>query len=202
MAKAKRKKSSSMILQHEEQAALVVVNRNVTRYEPTRYTEADQRRWAEAVLDKDVKLKFKETITLSAARTVVNDKAWLNAISCRHVWPGNPGIEFLNDRTDFFGGKLEFWLENLSGPKNLQFIIRMNGYNEGGATITVGSSSPTAFSLVPVIITGGMNLTLGNIIQIPSNPTGGMALLNLEVQFHNAQYGSWQFVDVVFTEVQ
>jgi hypothetical protein len=77
----------------------------------------------------------------------------------------------------------------------------MSGYTQGDATITVGSSVPTAFSLVPVALSGNLSLTLGNVMQIPSNPTGGLALLTLEVQFHNAQYGSWQFIDVVVTEV-
>ena len=201
MAKAKQKKPTSIVLQREEESTLVVVNRDLTRgQQPNNYTEADQRKWAEAALGKDLKLKLKEKIVLSAARTVVSDKAWLNATSCRNIYPGNPGIEFLNDRSDYFGGKLEFWLENLSGPKNLQFVIRMNGYSQGGATITIQSSVPTAYSLIPADVTGSMNLTLGNVMKVPSSTPGGLALLTLEVQFHNAQYGSWQFVDVTITE--
>jgi hypothetical protein len=201
MSKAKRKKTPTLILQHDQQTAVEIVGRNVMRGQgPTRYTDADQRKWAVVALSKDVKLRLKERIILSAAKTLISDKAWLNAISCRNVFAESPAIEFLNDRTDHFGGKLEFWLENLSGPKNLQFVIRMTGYSQGGATITVGSSFPTAFSLVPVTITGSMNLTLGNILQVPTSTPGGLGLLTLEVKFHNAQYGSWQFIDVSITE--
>jgi hypothetical protein len=201
MAKVKRKKPESLILQHDLQAQLVVENRNLHRGpRANQYTEANQLEWAESALGRDVTLKLKDKITLSAARTLIKDRGWLNAISCQHVFPTNPTIEFNNDRTDHFGGKLEFWLENITGGKNYQFIIRMNGYNQGGATISVGCSQSTAYSLVPVNVTGGMNLTLGNVIQIPSKPSGGLVLLTLEVQFHNAQYGSWQFIDVVFTE--
>jgi hypothetical protein len=202
MAKTKRKKPTSIVLQREEESTLVVVNRDLMRgHQPNQYKEADLQKWAEAALGKDLKLKLKEKIVLSAAHTVVSNKAWLNATSCRNIYPGNPGIEFINDRSDFFGGKLEFWLENLSGAKKLQFVLRMTGYTQGSATITVQSSVPTAYSLIPVDISGSMNLTLGNVLQIPSNTPGGLALLTLDVQFHNAQYGSWQFVDVTFTEV-
>lgn len=203
MAKAKKKKKTpSLILQNEVQRGLDIVARNVMRNQrPTLYTEAEQLKWAANVLGKDVKLKFKEKIVLSAAKTLVSGKAWLNATACRNIYPENPSIEFQNDRSDHFGGKLEFWLENLSGPKNLQFVIRMAGYSEGGATIDVRSSMSTVYSLVPVDISGGMNLTLGNILQVPASTPGGLGLVTLEVQFYNALYGSWQFIDVSFTEV-
>lgn len=201
MAKAKRKKTPSVILQSEVRTGLDIVGRNVVRgQQPTIYSEADQRRWAMEALGIDVKLKFKEKIILSAAKTFISDKAWLNAISCHGVFAESPAIEFVNDRADHFGGKVEFWLENLSGPKNLQFTIRMTGYSQGSATISVKSSIPTSYSLVPIDISGDMNLTLGNILLVPGNPSGGLGLVTLEVDFHTAQNGSWQFIDVNFTE--
>lgn len=190
-----------MVLQHEAETALDIVGRNVMRnHRATIYTEADQIKWAKKVIGKDVKLKFKEKIILSAAKTLIAGKGWLNAISCQNIFAENPSIWFDNDRNDHFGGKLEFWLENLSGPKNLQFVIRMSGYSQGGATVSVKASMPTVYSLVPIDIIGGMNLTLGNILQVPSSTPGGLGLVTLEVEFHNAQYGSWEFIDVNFTE--
>lgn len=202
MAKAKAKGAPSMILQHAPQAALEITGRNVLRgQQPTRYTDANLREWTAATLGRDVSLKLRERIILSAARTRVADKAWLNAISCRHVFAEMPAIEFLNDRSNYFGGRLEFWLENLSGARILQFTIRMTGYSQGGATITIGASFPTVLSLVPLQVNGSMNFTLGNTLQVPANPPGGLGLVTLDVQFYNAQSGSWQFIDVVFTEV-
>lgn len=201
MAKAKRKKPTSLVLQHELQPELIVVDRNVTKgAKPNDYTERNLKEWAAAAVGSDVNLKLKEKIVLSAASTVVKNKAWLNAISCRNVFPENPSIWFHNDRSDHFGGKMEFWLENLSGPKKLQFVIRMTGYCNG-ATITVGASCPTAYSLLPVTVNGSMNLTLGNILNVPSSTPGGLGLITMQVEFHNANYGAWEFVDVTITEV-
>lgn len=72
----------------------------------------------------------------------------------------------------------------------------MGGYASGGAEIKLGSSYPTLYSLVPIPVSGSMNLTLGNVVEVPSQPIGGMGLITLRVQFNNSQYGSWLFYDV------
>lgn len=202
MAKTKPKKPTSVILQHNTQPTLEIFDRNVMRgNQPPKYTDANQRQWAEEAFDLNTKLKLKERMILSAANTVIRDKAWLNVASCSNIYTQNPAIEFQNDRDDHFGGTVDCWLENLTGPKNLQFLIRISGSSTGNVTLTLGSSLPTITSLIPVTISGSMDMVIGSVLQIPSNSGDGLGLISLKVQFHNAEWAYWHFVDINITEV-
>lgn len=202
MAKEKPKKPTSVILQHNTQPTLEIFDRNVMRgNQPPKYTDANQKTWAEAAVGKDSKLKMKERMILSAANTVIPNKAWLNVASCSNIYTQSPAIEFLNDRSDHFGGEVDIWLENLTGPKKLQFLIRISGSSTGNVTLTLSASFPTITTLLPATVSGSMDMVLGNILEIPSNPSGGLALISLKVQFHNAEWAFWHFVDINITEV-
>jgi hypothetical protein len=47
-----------------------------------------------------------------------------------------------------------------------------------------------------------MNLVLGNIMQVPSNPPGGLALITIEVQFNTTNFDIWSLKDCVVEEVE
>ena len=171
-------------------------NRNFERDTPNQYGTKQEAKWA-----KDLKkgidfTKVKLPLVLSGANTFVKDKGWLDVVSCRNIFPTNPTIEFVNDRTDHFGGEVSIWIGGLKGGELMQFIINITGYSGGGAQIKIGASYPTQYSLVPIDVTGSMNLTLGNALIVPAQTNGGLGLITLRVQFNNAQYGSWLFWDV------
>ncbi|MCB0647061.1 MAG: hypothetical protein KDC49_10385 [Saprospiraceae bacterium] len=196
-----KNKLDKQVLIYDEFPKLDVQVASPTKLMNNKPTQVDSKleaKWAKDMF-KDVDLKkVKTTLTLSAAQTTISGKAHLEAVACRNVFPTNPTIEFHNDRSDHFGGQLYFWLHGLKGGEQMQFIIQMTGYASGGAKIRVGASYPTLYSLVPIEVQGSMNLTLGNVLQVASQPTGGLGLVTLEVNFNNAQYGSWLFWDIKF----
>ena len=169
---------------------------NVLRNTPTQYDTKLEAKWAKEMSKATDFKKVKLPLIFSAANTFEKDKGHLDVVACRNIFPTNPTIEFHNDRSDHFGGEISIWLEGLVGGEQLQFIIRMGGYNSGGAEVKIGASYPTSYSLTPIQISGSMNLTLGNVLQVPSQPTGGLGLITLRVQFSDSQWANWLFYDV------
>lgn len=187
------------IFQYEEFPLLELTSSHPTNFQrntPNQYDSTMETKWAKDLKKNFDPKKVKLPLVLSAANTYVKGSGRLDVVSCRNVFPTNPTIEFINDRTDHFGGEISIWLEGLKGGEQLQFIIRMTGYSSGGAQVKIGASYPTQFSLVEIPVSGSMNLTLGNTLLVPAQTTGGLGLITLRVQFNNAQYGSWLFWDV------
>jgi hypothetical protein len=190
-----------IVMHHEAQPNIVMgKERKMDLSNPIEVTKVREDAWLKESLKSAGEIIKRNRITLSAAKTVEKDKAIMDIISCRHIFPETPSVQFLNDRTDFFGGKIYFYLKNLQGPKKLQVTIRIKGLASGGATIRMGSSLPTTYSLNNIVTNGSMNFVLGNIIEIPAS-VQSLELYTIEVQFHNAMYGSWEFTDCRFQEV-
>ncbi|MBK8636052.1 MAG: hypothetical protein IPN72_21815 [Saprospiraceae bacterium] len=102
-------------------------NRNFERDTPNQYDTKHEAKWA-----KDLKkgidfTKVKLPLVLSAANTFVKDKGRLDVVSCSNIFPTNPTIEFVNDRTDHFGGEVSIWLEGLKGGELNAHIINITG---------------------------------------------------------------------------
>ncbi|HMP30129.1 MAG TPA: hypothetical protein PKD85_11040 [Saprospiraceae bacterium] len=199
---AKLKIESPMIIDYQSEPLLNPMTQR--KFETNTTIEVSPKKkqdWIKKAVDTGV-LKLKERVVLSAASTKVKDKGWVEVVSCRHVFPTNPSFEFLNDRSDKFGGIIYFYLENVKPNSKLQFTIRMSGYTGGGASIRIGCSTPTRYSLTPITISGSMNLVLGNIMHIPSNPPGNLALITIEVQFNTSYADSWSLRDCVVEEIE
>lgn len=200
MIENKPNTGGEFVLMRDENPLLDLTGRHSSMGKPIEFTTSKQLEWLKE--QRFDKAEIKRTIVLSAAKTVEKDKAHLEVISCRHVFPTNPTFEFLNDRSDFYGGKVDIWLKNVKGGEKLQFLIRTAGFVPGGATITLRSSNPTQTSLIPYTLSGSYNFVLGNVMLVPQHPVHSLALFSLEVQYHNAQYGSWLFWDCAISEVE
>ena len=199
---AKLKIDSPMVMDYQEEVVLNPSSQRRYEHNSTlEVTKESKHEWVKKGIDTSV-FKLKERVVLSAANTSIKNKGWVEVISCRNVFPTNPSFEFMNDRSDKFGGKVYFYLQNVKPNSKLQFTIRIGGYSSGGGTIKIGCSTPTTYSLSPININGSMNLVLGNIMQVPSNPPGGLALITIEVQFNTTNFDIWSLKDCVVEEVE
>jgi hypothetical protein len=199
---AKFKIDSPMVMDYQDEVMLNPISqRKFEHGSSLEVTQENKIEWIKKGLDSSV-LRLKEKVVLSAARTSIKSKGWVEVISCRNVFPTNPSFEFMNDRSDKFGGKIYFYLQNVKPNSKLQFTLRMQGYTSGGATVKVGCSTPTTYSLTPITVNGSMNLVLGNIMHVSSDPPGGLALITLEVQFNTTNFDLWSFKDCVVEEIE
>ena len=193
---------SPMVKEYESEILLNPVTlRNYENKPSIEVTTAKKLKWAKEDIGR-IDLKLKNKVVLSAANTRIVSKGWMEVISCRNVFPTNPSVEFVNDRSDKFGGKIYFYLENAKPNTKLQFTIRIGGYTSGGAIIRIGCSTPTQYSLSPINVNGSMNLVLGNIMNIPSNSSSNLALITLEVQFNTTNFDLWSMYDCSVEEIE
>jgi hypothetical protein len=130
-------------------------------------------------------------LTLSAAKTKVTDKGYINAIGCRNIFPDGPNIDFVP--SDSFGGSLELWMLNVSKGDSFVITFRVICGHQGTWKI---SSSETA-AIQTAIVPAYQNIEF--FIPKITNDYG-MALIKLEPQF--ASYGSWVFTDVTVQKVE
>lgn len=194
--------NNPVVIEYQEEVMLnpLTVKRNQAGG-PLEVDILKKKKWTEAGIDKEI-FKLKEKLVLSAAKTSVKGKGWLEVVSCRNIFPPNPTIEFMNDRSDKFGGMLYFWMQNVKPGSKIQFTIRISGYTSGGAIIKIGTSTPTQYSLTPITAAGSMNLVLGNIMHVPSDPPGNLGLVTLTVNFLSQSYDLWMFHDFVAEEIE
>lgn len=129
-------------------------------------------------------------LQLSAAKTKVSDKGYINAIGCRSIFPEGPNIDFVPN--DSFGGTLELWMLNLMKGDSFAVSFRVVCGHQGTWKISSSETAAIETAIVPAF------QTIEFFIPQIDNDYG-MALIKLEPQF--AGYGSWVFKDVTVQKV-
>jgi hypothetical protein len=140
---------------------------------------------------------FKKTPTvivphlqLSAAKTKVSDKGYINAIGCRSIFPEGPNIDFVPN--DSYGGTLELWMLQLQKGDSFAISFRVICGHQGTWKISSSETAAIETAIVPAFQTIDFFIP-------PIDNDYGMALIKLEPQF--AGYGSWVFKDVTVQKV-
>jgi hypothetical protein len=84
-------------------------------------------------------VKITDYLLLSAKTPFVEDKGYINAINCQHVWPSDPHIDFPWWSPEYkslpTAGKLEIWLTGLSDHQNLTVELRVSGFSYNSNTM-------------------------------------------------------------------
>ncbi len=130
-------------------------------------------------------------LVLSAAKTKVNNKGWINAINCRNIFAEGPNIDFVPQES--FGGKIELWMENVAVGDSFAIQFRVSCGSSGMWELR---SSETAMSQTPIIpVTQSIDMFIP-----PVEADYGLVLISLEAKFNNG--GSWVFQDVIVKKVE
>lgn len=143
-----------------------------------------------------VNAKMATTYLLLSAKTpFVENKGYINAVSCHSIFPADPNIQFPwwspQDHSFFSAGKLEIHLTNLEEHQNLTVEIRLNGFsNNSSSAYEVRSSiTPGLYGYFPIQIDSKIDLFFPDI---DSSSGTNTALITIEAIDMN---GSWNFYD-------
>lgn len=128
---------------------------------------------------------------LSAARTKMKDKGFINAINCRNIFPDGPNIDFVPQES--FGGKIELWMQNISKGDSFSIQFRVICGNNGQWEVRSSDAAPFQTPIVPV------SQSIDAFIP-PVESDYGQILVTLEAMFSNG--GSWVFTDVIVKKIE